>query len=265
MRYHQHTFISVITLFSILLVISSPLLSVRAEEEMCDTNLVISTEDPLKYELRGDRCEGRYKREVAGSILHLVSLTESFENYTLDSNNALRVEWTVPKAQKVHLRAFGLRQQLYYRMDTDRPKTDTSYLWSTEIIQPLEISRNELGVVGWAEYSMSGNILDVYLPLRIAQQQTPRSSQTYTVVLWPDHELTEVYISLATVSDDGSPNQFFRDWDGKALEYGYYPAERGIEFTTPSLPAPGVYYLEIGATLKSGGDVIIEHRFYHAG
>jgi hypothetical protein len=192
-------------------------------------------------------------------------LTESFENYDLNSGEDLIIEWTVPKAQRVNLQANGLRSLLYYRMDTVRAPESTSYRWPTDILRSLEISRDALGVIGWARYSMDGVSRDIYLPLRIGQKAKPVRSQTYRVILWPGQELTEVYISLASVTADGSPETFIRD--GKPLEYGYYPAQRGIQFDIPKaeLEKPGVHYLEIGATLESGGSVTIERWFYHAG
>ena len=76
-------------------------------------------------------------------------------------------------------------------------------------------------------------------------------------------ELQEVFVSIATIKSDGSPARFVQD--GKALGYGFYPAQRAITFDIPKPEKSGIYYLEIGATLSSGGVVTIEHWFYHAG
>jgi hypothetical protein len=239
---------------------SSP---VSAAENLCDPNLPRPSGDPLGYQLRDDRCEGRYIQEVASTVLITVSLTESFEDYDLNSNEDLIVEWIVPKDQKVHLRAQGLRPRLYYRMDTARNPGSKAYRWPIDILRALSIPRGDIGVVAWARYSMSGVGQDIYLPLRIRQKQQAVQSGAYRIVLWPGKELAEVFVSLATVKADGSPGNFIKD--GEALNYGYYPAERGIEFEIPKPEKPGIYYLEIGATLRSGGVVTIENRFYHAG
>ena len=237
-------------------------LPVSAAENPCDPNLPRPPDDPLGYQLRDDRCEGRYELEV-GAPLQIVSLTESFEEYDLKSGEDLIVEWSVPRDQKVHLRAQGLKPRLYYRMDTVRNSGSTSYRWPTDILRALNISRGDMGVVAWARYSMNGVNRDVYLPLRIRQKQQAIQSKAYQVVLWPGRELEEVFVSVATVKADGSPGNFIKD--GEALNYGYYPALRGIEFEVPKPERPGIYYLEIGATLRSGGVVTIENWFYHAG
>jgi len=252
------------TLFLVLLVFQfGQPLPVLAAENPCDLNLAQPSGDPLGYQLRNDRCEGRYVQEVASTILITASFTESFEDYDLKSGEDLIVEWTTPKDQNIHLRAQGLKPRLYYRMDTVRTPGSPSYQWPTDILRTLNISRGDMGVIAWARYSISGISQDVYLPLRIRQKQKAVQSGAYRVVLWSGRELAEVFISLATVKADGSPGTFIKD--GEALNYGYYPAERGIEFEIPKPDKPGIYYLEIGATLRSGGVVTIENWFYHAG
>jgi len=239
------------------------LLPVYAAESPCDPNLPRKSGDQFGYQPRGDRCEGIYIFKPSSLILFIASFTESFEDYNLKSGEDLIVEWSVPKDQKVHLRAQGLKPRLYYRMDTVRNPGSTSYHWPIDILRALSIPRGDIGVVAWARYSMDGVGQDVYLPLQIGQKQRAVQSGSYRVVLWPGNELTEVFVSLATVKADGSPGNFIKD--GEALNYGYYPAERGIEFEIPKPEKPGIYYLEIGATLRSGGVVTIENWFYHAG
>lgn len=247
----------------VLLFLFGQSLPVSAAEDPCDPNLLRPSDDPLGYQLRGDRCEGRYDLQPSSLVLFIVSFTESFEEYNLKSGENLIVEWSIPKEQKVHLRAQGLKPRLYYRMDTVRNPGSTSYHWPTDILRTLNIARGDIGAVAWARYSMNEVSRDVYLPLRIRQTQQAAQSGVYRVVLWPGKELAEVFVSVATVKADGSPGDFIKD--GEALNYGYYPALRGIEFEIPKLERPGIYYLEIGATLRSGGVVTIENWFYHAG
>jgi hypothetical protein len=234
--------------------------------DYCDPTLVQVPRDPLGYQIREDRCEGQYLQEAAGTdaILILASLTEVFEAYDLTDDDILNVEWTAPEEQNIQLRAQGLRPRLLYRMDTLRPPVPPSYQWPLDMLKALDISQEEIGVVGWMRYPLNGGSKDVYLPLRIYQQQERNRSQEYRLVLWPGRELTEVFVSLATIQPDGSPKSFLEGWDGKMLKYGYYPAERGIEFTIPKPQEPGVYYLEVGATLRSGGVITLEHWMFHA-
>lgn len=88
---------------------------VFAQEDFCNQNLM-NPDDPLGYKLRTDCCEGKYVQDVDSTILRMVSLTESFEDYDLNSNRELTVEWAVPKAQRVNLRAQRLQPPFYYRI-----------------------------------------------------------------------------------------------------------------------------------------------------
>ncbi|MCP4403807.1 MAG: hypothetical protein GY801_41685 [bacterium] len=239
-------------------------LPTSAADPHCDPGLEQSASDnTLGYQLRDDdRCEGRYIRSGSATLFP-VSLTEFFEEYDLESQADLNVEWTAPSGQNVRLRAHGLRSRLYYRMDTARPSDTTSFRWPTRLLSGLDIPRRDLGVIGWMTTPIGKTTQDVFLPLRISQKGTATLSQSYRMILWPGKELTEVYISLATVETDGSIGSFIKD--GEALEYGYYPASMGIDVDIDGMEAPGVYYLEIGADLRNGGVVVIKHWFYHAG
>ena len=237
------------------------------EESPCDPGLPVASKDSLSYQLRGDRCEGRYTMSsqvrIFSGVLRVVSFVEHFEEYHPGSDQDLRIEWSVPQPKEIALRASGLQTGLYYRMDVNPSANTTNYSWPTDILQALQISRNELGLIGWASYKFSnGMVKDVYLPLRITQNSPAKSSSNYQVVIWPTQELSEVFVSVASLDSDGSPRNFILD--GEELGYGYYPKDRGIHFEIPKPPKTGVYYLEIGASLKDGGGVNIEDWFYHA-
>ncbi len=266
MIYFRRFSLCLFTFFFGMLLLCGNLAPLLAEEIFCDKKLESVPDDPLGYQMRDDRCEGKHFGEPPTSPITLVSLTESFENYTFDGAQDLIVEWSLPKAQRVALRANRLRStDPFYRMDTIRSHEANSYRWPVQILQSLQTPQHELGVVGWAQYSMKEEIREIYLPLRIGQQAKPAKSPAYHMILWAESELSEVYLSLATVTADGSPDRFL--WDGNPLKRGYYPAKRGIVIEIPKADLEGkaIYYLEIGAILKKGGVLTEEFRFYHAG
>ena len=237
--------------------------AVSAADSPCDPDLPQKLSDPLAYTLRGDRCEGRYIQEVGSTILSVLSLTTAFADYDLQSGEALELEWATPQPQEVHLRAHDLRQNLYYRMDAIRPANAGSYHWPIDILAALKIPRRDLGVLAWTPYTFGQNEKELFLPLEVNQPGTTSQGRSYRVALWPGQELTEVYISLATLGADGNPQNFLKD--GEILGYGYYPAQSPIKFELSGMTEPGVYYLEIGADLASGASVTLEYRFYYAG
>ncbi len=235
---------------------------VSAQEHMCDTAIKQTIDDQLDYQARSDRCEGSYKAPGV-EIISLVSFTESFESYDLNSGQELVVEWDAPKAQQTRLRAKRLHVEPRYQMDSIRPAGETAYRWPLDVLNALKFPREQIGIVGWARYTL-GEPRAVFLPLRISQQGKPGRAPKYRVVLWPEAELTEVYVSLASVdTQNGTLVEFL--WEGKALEYGYYQSRRGIVFEIPKPEKPGVYYLEMGVLLKAGGSINVEYWFYHAG
>jgi hypothetical protein len=234
-----------------------------ASSNDCDPSLEQPNENPYGYRQRGDRCEGQYIKQVASTTLLVASFTEAFGDYDHSANKDLVVEWNALGNKQIRLRAHGLRRKLYYRMDTVRLSESQTFNWPVGLLAALAIPRQDIGVVGWTRYSVGEIEKEVYLPLRINQKKDKNRLGSYTVVLLPGAELSEVYVSFATVGKDGHPETFLRD--GIALGNNYYPADRPIDIPISGLKAPGLYYLEIGATLKTGGSSTVEFWFHHPG
>jgi hypothetical protein len=120
-----------------------------------------------------------------------------------------------------------------------------------------------MGVIGWTRSVIDGIERNIYIPLRVSHQQKADRSGDYKLVLIPGHELSEVFISLIAVGKDGQPASILRD--STPLGYGYYPAARALTIPITQLKEPGIYYLQIGALLRSGQATSVELWFYHAG
>jgi hypothetical protein len=177
------------------------------------------------------------------------------------SRASLVLEWQTPQNEDVHLRAKSLRRKLYYQMDTLRPAGVTSYSWPPGMLGTLGLGKNELGVKAWISLRRENTSQRVYLPLRIRQQAPASGSGTYQILLVPGAELAELYLSLAPGESNGRLGQFLSS--RQPLRYGFYPADRSITITVPKPKAPGIYYLEIGATLRAGGSSSTKLWFYH--
>jgi hypothetical protein len=228
----------------------------------CDPSLPQPLDNPQGYRMRGDRCEGIYIQEVGATVLHLASFTESFEDFDPASGTALTVEWDRPACDgDIHLRGEGLRRRLYYRMDTLRPTATSAYSWPLGILSAQQLGKGDIGLMAWTHCGSGANERDVSIPVRIRQKQNPPRSGSYQLILIPGVELAEVYMSLAQAGADGRPKAFLKNRE--ALGYGYYPAEWKIEIPISGLKAPGLYYLSLAATLRSGGASTTELWFYH--
>jgi hypothetical protein len=226
----------------------------------CDPSLPqVST--PLGYRDRGDRCEGVYVKEVSSTTLTVGSFTEAFESYDLKSSEPLNVEWDrTPGKEKVRLRAQSLRRRVYYRMDAVELPEKTPFKWSPNVLASLNIPSGELGVVALTKYTWGKLERDVYLPVRVRQGGKAARTGAYKLVVVPGVELTEVFVTLAAAGAEGQVRTFLKD--GEKLGYGYYPAERALEIPIVGLKASGVYYMQIGATMRGGGTSTIELWFY---
>jgi len=152
----------------------------------CDSLVKTRASDPLSYRQRGDRCEGVYAQDVAGSSSLLVaSVMESFEAIDDTSSLPLRVEWTPPNGEAVRLRAYSIKSGLYYRMETAQPIAESPYVWPPSVLQALRIGNTDIGVTGSAFPALSGGRREVLVPLRISQRRTPARSTSYRVTVWP--------------------------------------------------------------------------------
>jgi hypothetical protein len=230
----------------------------------CDSAVATKASDPLRYRQRGNRCEGVYGQNVAGSsTLRVASLVESFETFDDSSSLPLRVEWTPPQGEAVSLRATAIRAGLYYRMETVRPISASSFEWPADVRRPLRISSADIGVTGAASMSVGGSRREVLVPLRISQRRPPARSSSYRLTLLPTIGLSAVYMTVAATGADGAPTRYLqRD---EELRYGVYPAERPITVRLPTLTERGVYLVRIAATREGSGGVTRSILLYHPG
>ena len=241
--------------------------TLQAQTSVCDPHLPQPANDPSGYRLRGDRCEGIYIREVAGSsAVLLVSLTRSALDYDLKSGKDLAIDWHSPSNQgPIRLRGVGLRQRLYYQMDTVCPVGATSYTWKTGVLANLNLKPDELGLLGWVSTPVGPQTRDVYLPLGVSQGQGTSASTGYHVTLSPSVELSKVYVTLAPIGADGRAMPPLPVLNGRDLGLGYYPALRAFSFAIPNPGAPGIYTLDVSAILRTGEPSTMKMWFYHPG
>jgi hypothetical protein len=229
----------------------------------CDSLLPTRAGDPLRYRQRGDRCEGVYGRDVAGSSTLLVaSLVERAEAFADTGSPPLRVEWTPPPGAPVSLRAYSLRPGLFYRMETARPISGTHFDWPADVRAPLRIGSADIGLKGTSVITLNGARREVLVPLRIGRRSVPRAAR-YRLTLLPSVGLGEVYLTVAATDGTGAPTQYLaRD---EKLGYGFYPADRPIDVRLPVLGAAGVYLVRLAATLERGGSATQSVLLFHPG
>lgn len=257
----MHRLLLLVTLLFYLL--SCSFFNLLAAQVSCDPSLSGIKEGTLGYRDRGDRCEGLYINPVSSTTLFVASFTEHFENFD-NTGNTILIEWDkLPANKEIQLRAQGIKPRLYYRMDTYKPGGNTFFAWPSGVLSSLNIRRSDVGVIGRIKLPVGNTERFVHIPLRIRSQAGAKHTGTYKLVLMPGVQLTEVYITLATVAQNGNPERFLKAEE--ALGYGYYPAERPVEISIDTPKEKGIYYLKLGAKIKSGGTKAIEFWFYNPG
>lgn len=218
----------------------------------CDPRLMPQAADPLAYGRRGERCEGLYLNEVAGTGgLSIVAFTSVSRPFAIKAGEPIRLEWSAPPASAVALRAVSLRPDMYYRMDSSRPAGSTSFDWPSDVVTRLKLKSDELGLVAWTPSKLADRSEDVYIPLRVAGPPLATDAPgEYVVVVVPGAPLRELFVSLSAVDESGkSLTELLSD---APLKHGPYPAEYPIPVRLPKLTTAGLYRLELNAVLKQG-------------
>jgi hypothetical protein len=229
----------------------------------CDPELSLLSSGPYGYRLRGDICEGLYVQQVAGSALQLVSLTSYFEDFNPEPTQNLVIAWKSPTKAETHVRARATDRRIYFRMDAIRAAPMNDLRWPAGLLSALGIRRDRLGVLAWTDSENALGTSTLYLPVGLGDKKSFPGSGDYSLALIPGRELGEVYITLSRIDQAGRAGRPIRD--AVPLGLNYYPAGQRIDFPIANPGSEGIYYLEIGATLKTGGSITLPVYFYHAG
>jgi hypothetical protein len=232
--------------------------------EVCDQHLDSRPNDPYGYQMRGNRCEGRYIQEVGSITLLVSSLTADYRDFSVRSGQPLYLTWPAGAGGELHIRGQGLRHRFYYRMDAEADSASGRFAWPVDVLAAVGAGRADIGIVGWREISLGGRKREVYQPLWVGQGEPVRvgTGRSYRLLVRPGGEVEEIYLSVAQ-APEGKPEGYIVD--GKPLDLGYYPAGRPIEIALPKLTLPGIYSIEVGAQFRDGGTATVSFLLQHGG
>jgi hypothetical protein len=244
--------------------------TLAAQESPCDAAIERTAKrGSLGYQSRGEHCEGMYNTDVAATMMWVASLTALFDAYDLDSTEPLVVSWTAPAGKTTHLRAHGIKRDIYYRMDAPREAGQGGWKWPTDVLAAQGIERDDIGVLGWVSENAGGVEHELFVPLSVAQGSSIRASSgtgTYEMVVVPNVRLQEVYVSLARVDAAGQRPQGDYIKKQEPLGQRVYATQRPIRIQLSDFTEPGIYLLEITATRADGRSVTMDPMWiYHAG
>ena len=120
------------------------------------------------YVLRSGRCEGLYISPVSAASLELISLLRGKLHYALQPN--VRLLLSAPEVADiapgpVRVRAIARPPRTYYRMDAVLPTTRQMEWPVNDVLLPLNLSAERIGVFGWLQRGEE----KIFIPLRVAQ------------------------------------------------------------------------------------------------
>ena len=86
-------------------------------QAQCDARIEPSDNSTLRYQTRGNRCEGFYRSKVSAASLELIACTLGELRFKNDKTEVITLSLVSSGKQPVNIRAQGIPINLYYRMD----------------------------------------------------------------------------------------------------------------------------------------------------
>lgn len=240
-----------------------------AQTSPCDPNIERNSRGGvLGYQARGNYCEGLYATDVAATMMWVASLTGSFSDYDLSSPAPLKLSWQGPEGGALHVRAHGIKRDLYYRMDSPQAPGTSAWDWPTDVLAAEGIARDDIGVLGWTPRSAGGVDYNLFVPVSVTHGNMAASAadSTYELVVVPNVRLDKVYLSLAKVDAVGQRPEGAFIKQQEPLSQRVYPTQRPIRIDLTGFADAGIYFVEVTATRADGRPVTMDPMWiYHAG
>ena len=88
-------------------------------QAQCDTRVEPSENSTLRYQTRGNRCEGFYRSKVSAASLELIACTVGEFRFKNDKTELITLSLPSAGKEAIQVRAQGIPINLYYRMDAE--------------------------------------------------------------------------------------------------------------------------------------------------
>ncbi len=211
--------------------------------------------NPLRYQRRGDRCEGTFWREVGARSIHMVSLATASSGID-PSGGPIRIRWRAPAdARSVQLRVCAPTCASPFRMDTECRASQGEYVWPIDIARGMGCA-NTLAIRGWTEQNVGGLPREVHVPLAFDAHGTS-AGDSYVAVLWSALDLEDIRV---VVTREGTVTPLH------TRDAGTLAALHSFRLAIPRPPTLGYYRVlvaaVVGAAASRGRPVSTEFWFY---
>jgi hypothetical protein len=240
--------------------------SVAAPEDLCDPtiNQAKLQDKPLGYRSFGDRCEGLYAQSVGAATMRVVSFTAGPARFRTEQPDPISISWPKVKDGPIRLRAKSLKSNLYYQMDTLQPEALSSFAWPTDMVRRLSLDARDLGLAGWMEAPVGGEMETVYLPLTVRQDGDGTAAQDYRLLIAPGEPLKTVSWSIYRF--DETDRRYHKLSPQGPQQSTVHRSSRSVPIPIRGLPGKGIYYIEITGELAANGlSTSRKVWFYHPG
>lgn len=140
-----------------------------AQEDLCKKQQLTPTPGTYGYDFRQNRCEGQYTLlPVSGrGELQLVSLSKGRLRYELSPGKQIILKTASKGLDTTIIRIRGIPRPMhtYYQMDAQLIAGE-KLLWPVdEVLLPLELTDNRLGIFAWTKKASER----IYVPVRVNQ------------------------------------------------------------------------------------------------
>ncbi len=118
----------------------------------------------LKYQNRGQHCEGFYKSKVSANDLVFVSFTRGPLRYSSEEPEQISLSIPVDVDQPVSIRGFGIPRDLYYRLDIPLEEGQT-FDWNTGDVLLKNVETRYARFIGLLGFIGELNSNTTYVPV----------------------------------------------------------------------------------------------------
>ncbi len=205
--------------------------------DICDPSL-LSVRGVLGYAFRktDSRCEGIYESPVSASGMKVVSVTLGRLEFNVDRDEGLVIslpDLSGLDIDAVRIRAVALPVRVYYRMDARLVVGETLHWPIGEVVGPLGLSDEQLGVYGWADRGGER----IIIPVAVTREGSPNGGQEAVIITLRSHTELE-HVVWRTISAEGIATPFESLIDERV--HGGDP----IQLTLPP-GSPGIIKLDL--------------------
>ena len=191
--------------------------------QICNQDLSVKRNDPLKYSERGNRCEGFYVSEIAQPYeLSLTNLTCGPLDYHLSDSDTIKIKPLFDNKNQIHIQASSLQLRKYYRMDAEI-SSDTVFEWPVaDVLKPASLASNTIGICG--KILNGNNSFSTFIPLKVyTTNSLSNNCQKLLLRFSTNVDLDFVVYSVETPNDDVK--------ETKAIERDIFYAGKPIDIT----------------------------------